>query len=394
MKKIRIGNDITLRIDVTRLGADEDFTGKTLRLLLRSALATVSLDYTVSDSQLTATWFGTEQQRTGTYTVTLVEDYGTKSRNTVDQCGAFALVARSCEEDGTLTGDQTISLDLDVSVPGNGLSAYEIAVLNGYSGTQEEWLESLKDPAKEAAESVATAVEAATKASEAANEAAAKADTAVETAQTAVETATTAAQEATDAVDKAKAAIEEAQTATANATAAAAKADTAVVNVETAEAAAQEATAAANEATKNATEATTKANEATTKAAAAAANANEAVAEMDTKLAAVDEKLALKADSDSVYTKEEADTKETAIKATLATKVDAVSGKALSSNDYTTAEKTKLAGIETGAEVNVIEAVKVNGAALTVTDKTVDVEITYDEPLTDEEIEEAVTAAN
>lgn len=34
-------------------------------------------------------------------------------------------------------------------------------------------------------------------------------------------------------------------------------------------------------------------------------------------------------------------------------------------NNYTTTEKTKLTGIETGAEVNVIETVKVNGTALT-----------------------------
>lgn len=41
------------------------------------------------------------------------------------------------------------------------------------------------------------------------------------------------------------------------------------------------------------------------------------------------------------------------------------SGKALSTNDYTTAEKEKLEGIEAGAEVNVVEVVKVNGTALT-----------------------------
>ena len=36
----------------------------------------------------------------------------------------------------------------------------------------------------------------------------------------------------------------------------------------------------------------------------------------------------------------------------LNNKVDKVTGKGLSTNDFTTAEKTKLAGIETGAEVN------------------------------------------
>ena len=41
------------------------------------------------------------------------------------------------------------------------------------------------------------------------------------------------------------------------------------------------------------------------------------------------------------------------------------SGKGLSTNDYTTAEKTKLSGIATGAQANKIESVKVNGTALT-----------------------------
>lgn len=50
-------------------------------------------------------------------------------------------------------------------------------------------------------------------------------------------------------------------------------------------------------------------------------------------------------------------------------------GKGLSTNDYTTEEKNKLAGIEDGAEVNVIEKVKVNGEELSVTDKAVNIEI-------------------
>lgn len=59
----------------------------------------------------------------------------------------------------------------------------------------------------------------------------------------------------------------------------------------------------------------------------------------------------------------------------LAKKVDKVEGKGLSTNDYTTAEKNKLAGVAAGAQVNVIESVSVNGAALTVTDKAVDITV-------------------
>lgn len=57
----------------------------------------------------------------------------------------------------------------------------------------------------------------------------------------------------------------------------------------------------------------------------------------------------------------------------LGNKVDKVTGKGLSTNDYTTAEKTKLSGIAANAQVNVIEQVKVNGTALEVTDKAVNV---------------------
>lgn len=63
-------------------------------------------------------------------------------------------------------------------------------------------------------------------------------------------------------------------------------------------------------------------------------------------------------------------------KAELAKKVDAVGGKVLSTNDYTTAEKNKLAGIASGAQVNTITTVKVNGTALTPdANKAVDVTV-------------------
>lgn len=65
-----------------------------------------------------------------------------------------------------------------------------------------------------------------------------------------------------------------------------------------------------------------------------------------------------------------------AVNIDLSGKVDKVSGKGLSTEDYTTAEKTKLSGVETGAQVNIIEAVQVNGTALSVASKTVNIDIT------------------
>jgi len=157
MRKIRIGNDIVIRATVTRLGEAESFDGKTLELSLRSAYETVRLATVAVGNVLTAVWLGSEQRKTGTYKLTLVEDYGEGSRNTVDECEVFALVACSHQESG-LTGRQTIDaamdisagasgvtrdVDLEISAPANGLSAYELAVRNGYAGTEAEWLESL-----------------------------------------------------------------------------------------------------------------------------------------------------------------------------------------------------------------------------------------------------------
>lgn len=44
-------------------------------------------------------------------------------------------------------------------------------------------------------------------------------------------------------------------------------------------------------------------------------------------------------------------------------------------NNYTTEEKTKLTGIATGAQVNVIESIKVNGTAVTPVSKAVDITV-------------------
>lgn len=53
----------------------------------------------------------------------------------------------------------------------------------------------------------------------------------------------------------------------------------------------------------------------------------------------------------------------------FANKVDKETGKGLSSNDYTTTEKTKLANIASGAQVNVLEGVQVAGTSITPTNK-------------------------
>ena len=59
----------------------------------------------------------------------------------------------------------------------------------------------------------------------------------------------------------------------------------------------------------------------------------------------------------------------------LAGKVNTVAGKRLTTNDFTTPEKQKLAGIASGANANVIETIKVNGTNQPVSGQAVDVRV-------------------
>ena len=61
----------------------------------------------------------------------------------------------------------------------------------------------------------------------------------------------------------------------------------------------------------------------------------------------------------------------------LSGKVDKVAGKQLSTEDYTAAEKTKLSGIETGAQVNDIEHIKIGTTEQTISNKTVSLPASY-----------------
>lgn len=83
----------------------------------------------------------------------------------------------------------------------------------------------------------------------------------------------------------------------------------------------------------------------------------------------------------------------TAQQAALDEKVDKVAGKGLSTNDYTTDEKNKLAGIAAGAQVNVIESVKVNGTAQAISNKEIDIPVPTNLSQLTNDIYEVATSA-
>lgn len=63
------------------------------------------------------------------------------------------------------------------------------------------------------------------------------------------------------------------------------------------------------------------------------------------------------------------------IKNALNGKVDKVDGKGLSTNDYTSDEKTKLANIAAGAQVNILEGIQKNGTNVTITNKIANISV-------------------
>lgn len=65
----------------------------------------------------------------------------------------------------------------------------------------------------------------------------------------------------------------------------------------------------------------------------------------------------------------------------LAGKVSTETGKGLSSNDYTNAEKEKLGAIEAGSQANILEAISIGGTDAPISDKKVDIPVATAEKL-------------
>lgn len=150
MKYIRKGNDITLTWTITRNGAAEDFAGKEVAVVLLDAASRPCVfSYTIEDNVITGTFLGKDQEALGTYTLLLTENQGLAGMTTLDMVEAFSLVPHSYMEDGeddSNINTETVELESETTVPRNGLSAYEVAVAEGYEGTVDEWLASLVGP--------------------------------------------------------------------------------------------------------------------------------------------------------------------------------------------------------------------------------------------------------
>jgi len=127
MRRIRIGNDININVSVTRDGAKEDFTGKTVSVFLDSPVRSYPIsNFTINENVISFPFLGSIQKDCGDYSVTVKQEWG-DNQNISDTCAAFKLVEHSYMAGGSDSYDvyvETIDSNINVST-GSGVDDYE-----------------------------------------------------------------------------------------------------------------------------------------------------------------------------------------------------------------------------------------------------------------------------
>lgn len=145
----RIGNDLQVNWAILTNGEATPLDPTNLELMLscKNSTRTWKPTFTVSGNVISFTFYGREQSVLGDYFVTLVVNPNATGMHTIDH-KAFTLVPHSYMEGGDHCDNLEVSEDINLTgiimVPIRGLSAYEVAVVNGFTGTEQEWLASLK----------------------------------------------------------------------------------------------------------------------------------------------------------------------------------------------------------------------------------------------------------
>lgn len=109
--------------------------------------APVLLPYHIEDNTLIALWTADRQFATGDYDILLYARKDEGGQAVCDQYRFVRLVSHTAEADLPVgSGIEAVIAMQPVTLQLSGLSAYEVAVVNGFQGTEKEWLESLRQP--------------------------------------------------------------------------------------------------------------------------------------------------------------------------------------------------------------------------------------------------------
>lgn len=128
MKKIRIGNDIPIKWTINRDGQPEDFSGKTIKLLMRSMSDEVEItDYKIEGNVISWTFFGKDQTKATAYTFTLIENEDQEGMFTIDACRVLQLVEcsdQADDDDSDMNVEETtdgtsgeVTADSEIQIP-------------------------------------------------------------------------------------------------------------------------------------------------------------------------------------------------------------------------------------------------------------------------------------
>lgn len=160
MRKVRIGNDINVRWEVKTDGQAVSLEGKALKLYVRSAYRKEEITtFTVEGCVVSFVYPASMQRMTGARAVILEDATEGAPRRTVCADQAFTLVAHTCEEndDDVEFENFMVSLQSNVLIGKPGLSAYEVWLNEGNTGTLEDWYAYLQKPATDVAAKVTKA---------------------------------------------------------------------------------------------------------------------------------------------------------------------------------------------------------------------------------------------
>lgn len=202
--RFQIGNDLPVSWRISRIGKSIDLSGVDVSLKMSGTNGTTIIvsDYHINTDTISWIFYAKLQTTPATYSFTLTLNEGKEDMHTITECAVLRLVPVACPADIR----HAIILESDIMIPANGMSAYEIAVRNGFQGTEQEWLSSLKGGKGDAftyedftPEQIADLQKPAVEAAKAANDAAGSASEAAKSATDAATDAGLAASKANDA---------------------------------------------------------------------------------------------------------------------------------------------------------------------------------------------------
>ena len=160
MRKIRIGNDIRVSWEVKTNGEAVSLEGRTLKLYVRSAYEKKEIEnFTVSGCVISFVYPASMQRSTGARALVLNDATEGAAEKTICADQAFTLVAHTCEEsdDDVDFEDFMVSLQSNILVGLPGMSAYELWLADGHTGSIEDYYEFLRQPATDFVATVSAA---------------------------------------------------------------------------------------------------------------------------------------------------------------------------------------------------------------------------------------------